>query len=177
LESNAGQVHRTVAEKRRIVALTLAPAMSVARVAQAEGVNSHQVFQWRRAFRAGGLLDRSKKTAELLPVMVTAEGVGQSLASQSRAGINAPGQPGQAGPGGTIHIRPQARPAPYSHSSVSPCCRPVGQLLLDCAIDQSPQTMIACPTLSQETVSALANKPYAAGITQSALIAGPTASQ
>ena len=56
MESNAGRVHRTVAEKRRIVELTLAPGMSVARVAQAEGVNSHQVFQWRRAFRAGGLL-------------------------------------------------------------------------------------------------------------------------
>jgi transposase len=104
MESNAGRVHRTVAEKRRIVELTLAPGMSVARVAQAEGVNSHQVFQWRRAFRAGGLLDRSKKTAELLPVIVAAEGVGQALPSQSRTGINAQPQPGQAEPGGTIHI-------------------------------------------------------------------------
>jgi len=78
--------------------------MSVARVAQAEGVNSHQVFQWRRAFRAGGLLDRSKKTAELLPVVVTADGVGQALSSQSRAGINTQPQPGQAEPGGAIHI-------------------------------------------------------------------------
>jgi transposase len=104
MESNAGRVHRTVAEKRRIVELTLAPGMSVARVAQAEGVNSHQVFQWRRAFRAGGLMERSKKTAELLPVTLTAEGVGQALPSQPRAGINAPLQPGQAEPGGTIHI-------------------------------------------------------------------------
>jgi transposase-like protein len=69
MEPSAGRVHRTVAEKRRIVELTLAPGMSVARVAQAESVNSHQVFQWRRAFQAGGLLDRSKKTAELLPVI------------------------------------------------------------------------------------------------------------
>jgi transposase-like protein len=72
-------------------------------VAQAEGVNSHQVFQWRRAFRAGGLLDRSKKTAELLPVIVTAEGVGQALRSQS-GGINAQPQVEQAEPGGAIHI-------------------------------------------------------------------------
>jgi transposase-like protein len=36
-------VHRTIAGKRRIVELTLAPGMSAARVAQAEGVNSHQV--------------------------------------------------------------------------------------------------------------------------------------
>ena len=75
MESNAGRAHRTLAQTRRIVELTLAPGMSVARVAQAEGVNSHQVFQWRRAFRAGGLLDRSRNTAELLLVIVTAEGV------------------------------------------------------------------------------------------------------
>jgi transposase len=104
MESNLGRVHRTVAEKRRIVELTLAPGMSVARVAQAEGVNSHQVFQWRRAFRAGGLLDRCKKTAELLPVMLTAEGAGQTLPSHPRVGINAQPQPGQAEPGGAIHI-------------------------------------------------------------------------
>lgn len=35
------RVWRTVAEKRRIVELTFQPGMSVARVAQAEGVNSH----------------------------------------------------------------------------------------------------------------------------------------
>jgi transposase-like protein len=40
-----------VQEKRRIVELTLQPGMRVARVAQVEGVNSHQVFQWRRAYR------------------------------------------------------------------------------------------------------------------------------
>lgn len=49
------RVWRTAAETRRIVELTLQPGMSVARVAQAEGVNSHQVFQWRRAYRQGGL--------------------------------------------------------------------------------------------------------------------------
>ena len=41
-----------VAEKRRIVELTFAPGASVARVAQAEGVNSHQVFRWR-SYRGG----------------------------------------------------------------------------------------------------------------------------
>ena len=43
------RVYRTVAEKRRIVELTLQSGASVAKVAQAEGVNSHQVFDWRRA--------------------------------------------------------------------------------------------------------------------------------
>lgn len=63
------RVWRTVAEKRRIVELTLQPGMSVARVAQAEGVNSHQVFQWRRAYRQGTLCEAG--CAGLLPVLVT----------------------------------------------------------------------------------------------------------
>jgi transposase-like protein len=45
MDSEKARVWRTVSEKRRIVELTLQPGMSVARVAQAEGVNSHQVFQ------------------------------------------------------------------------------------------------------------------------------------
>lgn len=47
------RVHRSLSEKHRIVELTLQLGMSVARVAQAKGVNSHQVFQWRRAYREG----------------------------------------------------------------------------------------------------------------------------
>src|ERR1035438_9388404 len=55
METTQVRVRRSVAEKRRIVELTFQPGQSVARVAQAEGVNSHQVFQWRRAYRAGEL--------------------------------------------------------------------------------------------------------------------------
>jgi transposase-like protein len=45
--------------------------MSVARVAQAEGINSHQVFQWRRAYRRGELVDsRGRVAAALLPVVI-----------------------------------------------------------------------------------------------------------
>ena len=40
------RVYRTVVEKRRIVELTLQAGASVAKVALAEGVNSHQVFDW-----------------------------------------------------------------------------------------------------------------------------------
>jgi hypothetical protein len=61
-------------------------------VAQAEGVNSHQVFQRSRAFRAGGLMDRSKKTAELLPVVLTAQGA----AEEGRANLNSQPRLGQA---------------------------------------------------------------------------------
>ena len=56
VRSESGKrVYRTVAEKRRIVELTLLPGASMAKVAQAEGVNSHQVFDWRRAYLKGKL--------------------------------------------------------------------------------------------------------------------------
>jgi transposase len=66
------RVWRTAAEKRRIVELTLQSGMSVARVAQAEGVNSHQVFQWRRAYRQGTLVDAATDSGSMLPVVVRA---------------------------------------------------------------------------------------------------------
>jgi transposase len=66
-------VRRSVADKRRIVELTFAPGASVARVAQAEGVNSHQVFQWRRSYRQGGLVVPDSGTPCLLPVFVQQE--------------------------------------------------------------------------------------------------------
>jgi len=68
-ESRA-RVRWPVAEKRRIVELTFAPGASVARVAQAEGVNSHQVFQWRRSYREGGLVLPDPGAPCLLPVVV-----------------------------------------------------------------------------------------------------------
>jgi transposase-like protein len=46
---------RSVAEKRRIVELTLVPGASVALVARAHGVNANQVFKWRGEFERGEL--------------------------------------------------------------------------------------------------------------------------
>jgi len=66
------RVRRTVAEKRRIVEMTLLPGASVARVAQAEGVNSHQVFQWRRFYRGGKLVESGENASALLPVVLAA---------------------------------------------------------------------------------------------------------
>lgn len=85
------RVWRTVAEKRRIVELTFQPGMSVARVAQAEGVNSHQVFQWRRAYRQGGLDETGSGSSTLLPVVLSERGKktveqGEGRASASVAG-------------------------------------------------------------------------------------------
>jgi len=73
MEASPGRVRRSIAEKRRIVELTLEPGQSVARVAQAEGVNSHQVFQWRRLYRQGGLQEPGARSRALLPVVVREE--------------------------------------------------------------------------------------------------------
>jgi transposase len=63
---------RSVAEKRRIVELTLEPGASVALVARAHGVNANQVFAWRRAFKSGELAEPAASSTALLPVRVSA---------------------------------------------------------------------------------------------------------
>jgi transposase len=65
------RVYRSVAEKRRIVELTLQAGASVAKVAQAEGVNSHQIFDWRRAYLKGKLEPKGRQSAALLPVVLS----------------------------------------------------------------------------------------------------------
>jgi transposase len=95
METSVVRVRRSVAEKRRIVELTLQAGASVARVAQAEGVNSHQVFQWRRAYRLGELVEAGERMSSLLPVVMAAADsrsrverqptVSQELASPSGA--------------------------------------------------------------------------------------------
>jgi transposase len=89
------RVWRTITEKRRIVELTLQPGMSVARVAQAEGVNSHQVFQWRRAYRQGTLGDAASGCAALLPVVISVRGGERHEPDETSV---------RAGSSGTIHI-------------------------------------------------------------------------
>ena len=64
---------RSVAEKRRIVELTLRPGASVALVARAQGVNANQVFAWRRALERGELGEPSVASAGLLPISVERE--------------------------------------------------------------------------------------------------------
>jgi transposase len=66
-----GRRWRTVEEKRRIVEETLAPGASVAQVARLHGVNSNQVFQWRRQYQSGDLALQSKAAPKLLPVMIS----------------------------------------------------------------------------------------------------------
>ena len=107
LGSESGKrVYRTVAEKRRIVELTLQPGVSVAKVAQAEGVNSHQVFDWRRAYLKGKLEPKGRKSAALLPVVL-------SPAEESTITVDAAVtesiKPMAAMPGGAIHIEMSGR--------------------------------------------------------------------
>jgi transposase len=59
---------RSKLERRRIVEETFEPGASVARVAQAHGVRSTQVYYWRRLYRAGKL---DVEGAHLLPVKIT----------------------------------------------------------------------------------------------------------
>ncbi len=72
----------------------------MARIAQAEGVNANQVFQWRRAWRSGGLQAGGERSAMLLPVVVPDQE--ESVAAEQ------PAQAGSAreasGSGRMIHI-------------------------------------------------------------------------
>ena len=109
VRSESGKrVYRSILEKRRIVELTLQAGASVAKVALAEGVNSHQVFDWRRAYLKGKLELKSGKSAALLPVVLSPEeasAVTVDAAVTEKHSI----QPMAAMPGGAIHIELSGR--------------------------------------------------------------------
>jgi transposase len=88
------RVYRSVAEKRRIVELTFEPGASVSLVAQAEGVNSHQVFDWRRAYRNGKLAAGVQESCKLLPVIVSAADAEIDAEGTAEAGCGAAGRCG-----------------------------------------------------------------------------------
>src|ERR1039458_6741247 len=85
---------RSVAEKRRIVELTLEPGASVALVARANGVNANQVFKWRRALERGELVDPVAISTALLPVTLSASAIETREAGAKE----------QPPAGGAIHI-------------------------------------------------------------------------
>jgi transposase len=105
METAKVRVRRSVAEKRRIVELTFQPGQSVARVALAEGVNSHQVFQWRRAYRVGELVEAGEQASSLLPVIVSATGSAGLIERQQTVSQEA------SVPSGAIHIEFPGRAA------------------------------------------------------------------
>jgi transposase len=59
----------SIEKKRRIVEETFRPHASVARIAQAHGVNANQVFSWRKQYQQG-LLGITPPNAALLPVQI-----------------------------------------------------------------------------------------------------------
>src|ERR1700679_2048424 len=62
---------RTVEEKRRIVEAPLVEGASVSQVARLHGVNTNQVFHWRRQYRAGDLSLPVDSPTTFLPVAVS----------------------------------------------------------------------------------------------------------
>lgn len=98
MEASKVRIRRSVAEKRRIVELTFQPGQSVARVALAEGVNSHQVFQWRRSYRVGELVEPGKHASSLLPVIVSTTGSANLVERRQIASQES------SAPSGAIHI-------------------------------------------------------------------------
>jgi transposase len=97
MDQAEGPRHRTrrwrpVAEKRRIVQLTMEPGARVAEVARAHGMNANQLFKWRRAFERDELVDSAVSSQALLPVTV------------SMAEIREPALEQQFAKSGSIHI-------------------------------------------------------------------------
>jgi len=108
------RIRRRVQEKRRIVELTLQPGMSVARVAQAEGVNSHQVFQWRRAYRQEELADSAERASALLPVVISSFDSEAAVDTQRASSERRPAS------SGAIHVEFPGRALVSIESGVDP---------------------------------------------------------
>jgi transposase len=69
----APRQRHTRAQKRAMVAESLAPGTSVALVARRHEVNANQIFAWRRMYRAGMLeVESSERASQLLPVKIAA---------------------------------------------------------------------------------------------------------
>ena len=60
-------------EKRRIVAQSCAPGVSVSQVGRRYDVNANLIFKWRREFRATSRRPMPGRTSSFLPVEVVAE--------------------------------------------------------------------------------------------------------
>jgi len=76
--------------KQRLVALTLVPGASVARLAREHGVNANQVFTWRKLYREGRLGPAQSSEVRLLPVDVAPTTVAESTPTM----VDPRGQPG-----------------------------------------------------------------------------------
>ncbi len=85
--------HRTVEEKRAIVAEALEPGASVAQVARRHGVNANLVFMWRRLAQRGLLEQHSRRVQgrHLVPVKLLGEPRVTSTTAPAPLRIELPG--------------------------------------------------------------------------------------
>ena len=74
--------------KRALVALSLEPGISVARIAREHGVNANQVFSWRRLYQQGRLgLPELMRDDGLLPVVLAPTAPAQDNPSSDGGGM------------------------------------------------------------------------------------------
>jgi len=98
------RVHRSPELKRQMVEETLAPGASVARVAQAHGVNANLLFNWRRQYRQGLLGVGTRRMPGLLAVRVAEAPCAPDRGSGGRAGMHRTNTETPQTPSGTIHV-------------------------------------------------------------------------
>src|ERR1035437_365075 len=94
----APRVHRSVAEKRQIVELSLQPGMSVARAGQSAGVYANQGVKGGEGYRRGLVLKGGETATSLIPVLVA------PASSEGDVEMAMPSSPVPATPTGAIHI-------------------------------------------------------------------------
>lgn len=85
-----------LAEKRRIVELTLRAGASVSAIAREHGVQPHSVYQWRTLYRSGQLDAPVKPTPRVARSAASATFVPVSLVSEVRSPQSA-AQPNRTG--------------------------------------------------------------------------------
>jgi transposase len=101
-----GQARRrwSAEEKRRLVAETFAPGATVHGVARRHGVNTSQLFTWRKQFR----VDLDPSAAAPMPpdfaAVMIAPAAPPPTASGMEAGASAPMEAGASAPCGLIEI-------------------------------------------------------------------------
>jgi len=93
----AKRIFRTIEEKRKIVEEALRSSQSVSVVARKHGLNSNQLFAWRKLYLNGQLASvvESEAAVRLLPVSVSEEpkqAPGLAVSSNVTINIEIPGR-------------------------------------------------------------------------------------